>query len=112
PPPPPANVPPLPENQAAAAPKSMRERMEQHRQNPICANCHARMDPLGFALENFDGIGAWRAKDGGSVINPAGAFPDGKKFDGVASFRKGLLVHNDAFLGTVTEKLLTYALGR
>ena len=111
PPVPPPNVPPFPESEGKTI-VSVRERMEQHRKNPVCAACHANLDPLGFALENFDGIGAWREKDGPTTVNAAGAFPDGTKFDGPAKFRAGLMQQQELFLGTVTEKLLTYALGR
>jgi mono/diheme cytochrome c family protein len=111
PPVPPANVPPFPDGEAVAS-LSVRQRMEQHRKNPVCAACHSRLDPLGFALENFDAIGRWREQDAASVIDPSGMFPDGAKFDGPAAFRAGLLDHRDAFIATVTEKMLTYALGR
>jgi len=112
PPAPPANVPPFPENDGTSKPKSVRERMEQHRRNPVCAACHSLIDPLGFALENFDAVGAWRMKDNGSVIDPSGAFPDGVKFDGPATFRTALLSHREQFIVTVTQKLLTYGLAR
>jgi len=113
PPPPPPNVPPLPETSARdGAEVSMRERMEAHRQNPVCATCHQRMDPLGFALENFDAIGKWRTTEGHSPIDASGMLPDGTKFGGPDEFRKALMVHRDEFVGTFTEKLLTYALGR
>jgi hypothetical protein len=110
PPPPPANVPSLPEDQAAG---TMRERMEQHRKNPVCAGCHARMDPIGFALENFDAIGRWRTEDANKPIDATGTLPGGPPFNGPAAFRRALLpAYQDAFLSTVCEKLLTYALGR
>ena len=113
PPPPPANVPLLEEvgagRQVAA---SIRERMEQHRQNPVCASCHLRMDPLGFALENFDGIGKWRTREGYALIDATGTLPDGTKFDGAAEFRQALLNQREGFVRTFTEQLLTYALGR
>jgi len=112
PPAPPANVPPFPENDGKARPKSVRERMEQHRRNPVCAACHAQIDPLGFALENFDAVGAWRTKDNGSTIDPSGSFPNGTKFDGPATFRTALLNHRDQFTTNLTEKLMTYALAR
>jgi hypothetical protein len=86
--------------------------MEQHRRNPVCAACHNQIDPLGFALENFDAVGAWRTSDNGSSIDPSGQFPNGTKFDGPATFRKALLNHREQFTNTVTEKLLTYALSR
>ncbi|HEV3056590.1 MAG TPA: DUF1592 domain-containing protein [Vicinamibacterales bacterium] len=114
PPAPPATVPGLEEsNQAAATrPKTMREQMENHRRNPVCASCHAQMDPLGFALENFDGIGKYRESDGGARIDIAGAFPSGARFANPDEFRRGLLARSDEIFGAVTEKLLTYALGR
>jgi len=109
PPPPPANVPPL-ENTAVKG--SLRQRMEMHRKNPVCANCHAQLDPMGFAFENFNGIGGWRTLDGDTHIDPTGALPDGTKFDGPTSFRSAIMQHSDTFIGTLTEKLMTYALGR
>jgi mono/diheme cytochrome c family protein len=112
PPPPPADVPTL---EATTANKhlSLREAMEQHRANPACAGCHARMDPIGFALENYDGIGKWRAKDGGTTIDASGRLPDGTQFDGPAGLRKVMTTaRRDEFVSTVAEKLLTYSLGR
>ncbi len=112
PPPPPADVPALEENHDAEAPRSVRERLEQHRANPVCASCHARMDPLGFALENFDGIGRWRTSDGGVPLDTSATLPDGTAFDGPADLRARLADRREAFVRTVTGKLLTYALGR
>ena len=112
PPAPPANVPPFPENDGKAKPKSVRERMEAHRRNPVCAACHSQIDPLGFALENFDAVGAWRNTDNGTKIDPSGSFPNGTKFDGPATFRTALLNHKDQFTTNLTQKLLTYALAR
>ena len=112
PPPPPPNVPPLKQNDARSKPTSLRERMEQHRNNAVCANCHASMDPLGFALENFDATGQWRETDGGAPINAAVSLFNGTKIDNPKAFREALLDRGDEFLRTVTEKLLTYALGR
>ena len=113
PPPPPANVPPLEESDAAGQPlASMRDRMAAHRKNPACASCHLRMDPLGFALENFDAIGRWRTTDGTSAIDASGTLPDGTTFDGPAEFREALLLRREEFVRTFTEKLLMYALGR
>ncbi len=113
PPPPPANVPALEDSDQAGHPlASMRDRMASHRRNAACASCHARMDPLGFALENFDGIGRWRTMDGASVIDASGVLPDGTTFGGPAEFREALLAHREEFVRTFTEKLLTYALGR
>jgi mono/diheme cytochrome c family protein len=112
PPPPPPNVPSLAENDQTKA-LTMRQRMEQHRADPACATCHVRMDPLGFALENFDGTGAWRNIDSsGAKIDSSGVLPDGTKFHGPAELRKLLLSKRDDFAATVTERLLTYALGR
>jgi mono/diheme cytochrome c family protein len=112
PPPPPGDVPEL-----KAAPHgkvlSMREQMQVHRANPTCAACHARMDPIGFALENYDGVGRWRPEDAGAVIDASGKLPDGTAFEGPAGLTKLLLTkYRDDFLQTATEKLLTYALGR
>jgi cytochrome c5 len=112
PPPPPPNVPPLPDAKEGDAPASIRERMALHRADPVCASCHTRMDPLGFALENFNAIGKWRTRDGDSTIDPSGTFPDGAKFANPAEFRAVLLSHQDQFVRTFTEKMLTFALGR
>ena len=113
PPPPPPNVPELEPDADSGKALAMRQRMEQHRANPVCASCHRIMDPLGLALENFDAVGRWRAHmPGGSVIDASGTMPDGTAFDGPADLR-GLLVANpQQFATVVTEKLLTYALGR
>jgi hypothetical protein len=110
--PPPANVPPLKENPDGATPVNIRAQMEEHRNNPVCAGCHKLMDPLGFAMENYDAVGAWREKDGGAPIDASGQFLDGTALDGVAGLRRMLVTHPDIFVGTLTEKLLTYALGR
>jgi cytochrome c5 len=112
PPPPPPDVPPFPDNADVQKPLSVRERMERHRDNPTCAGCHKIMDPLGFALENFDAVGKWRMRDEGHVIDASGQLTDGTRVDGVASLRQALLKRPDVFVGTLTEKLLTYALGR
>ena len=112
PPPPPPDVPSLPDRGAGGRPASGRERLEQHRENPICATCHSQMDPLGFALENFDAIGAWRTSDGGIPIDASGAMPGGASFQGVAGLRKTLLGYREQFVDTVIAKLLSYALGR
>ena len=112
PPPPPPNVPPLQENDGKSTPASLRERMEQHRKNPVCASCHVRMDPLGFALEPFDAIGRLRETDDGMPINSAITL-DGVAVDGPGEFREALVQQfGDEFVRTVTEKLLTYAVGR
>ena len=112
PPPPPPNVPALEEAAGGEEPASMRELMASHRRNAACATCHRRMDPLGFALENFDGIGRWRTMDGTTPIDASGALPDGTAFDGPAEFRDALVERREEFVRTFTEKLLTYALGR
>jgi mono/diheme cytochrome c family protein len=114
PPPPPPNVPALKENGEGSKPTTVRERMEQHRSNPVCASCHARMDPLGFALENFDAIGQWRAVDAEAhaPIDASGVLQDGTKFNGPSEFRRALVARKAEFVGSVTERLMTYALGR
>jgi hypothetical protein len=113
PPPPPPNVPSLKEqNPESGKILTMRQRMEQHRANPACAVCHTRMDPLGFALENFDGIGQWRTAEGSTAIDASGVLPDGTKFNGPVELRKILLSQPEQFATTITQKLLTYALGR
>ena len=113
PPPPPPDVPALKtEGSEAGKVLSMREAMIQHRANPACAGCHARMDPIGFAMEHFDAIGKWRDLDSGNRIDTSGVFPDGSKFDGMAGLKKALLAHPDQFVTTVTEKVLMYAIGR
>jgi hypothetical protein len=113
PPPPPPDVPPFNEDQPEGKVLSMRERMEQHRKNPACASCHSRMDPLGLALENFDAVGVWRThEEGNTPIDASGTLPDGTKFDSPAGLRKALLARPERFVQTMTEKLLTYAVGR
>ena len=109
--PPPPNVPALKEN-GDGKPLSLRERMEQHRADPVCAGCHKVMDPIGFALENFDAVGQWRTTDDGSPIDPSGTLYNGNRVDGPVALRKMLADHPDIFVGVMTEKLLTYALGR
>ncbi len=110
--PPPPNVPELKDNGEEGKPLSLRERMELHRANPVCAGCHKVMDPIGFALENFDGIGHWRKDDDGAAIDPSGTLFDGTRVDGPVALRKMLAARPEVFIGVVTEKLLTYALGR
>ena len=111
--PPPPNVEGLPDaTREGERPTSLRARMEAHRNNPVCAQCHSQMDPLGFALENFNAIGKWRTTDRGVPIDPSGAFPDKTTFSDPAEFRQVLLGHRDQYVRTLTEKLLTYALGR
>ena len=112
PPPPPVNVPPLSE-EASDAVLSMRERMVEHRRNPVCAACHAIMDPIGLSLENFDAIGRWRDRtEGFESLDVAGSFPDGTTFDGAAGLKRNLLSRSDQFVRTLAEKLLIYGLGR
>ena len=110
PPPPPANVPPLPSS-SAAQPTSLRERMEQHRSNPVCASCHTMMDPLGFALEHFDAVGRWRETDGGAKIDATMTMADGTPVASPKAFREALLAQY-AFVPTLAEKLMIFALGR
>jgi hypothetical protein len=112
PPPPPPNVPALKESGADIRNLTMRQRTEQHRANPVCGSCHARMDPIGFALDNFNAIGQWRMTDGSTAIDASGVLADGTKFDGPMELRDALLTRPEQFAMTVTEKLLTYALGR
>ena len=112
PPPPPPDVPTLKENSERDRPLTMREQMEEHRASPACASCHKLMDPFGFALENFDAVGAWRTSDARSPIDPAAQLADGTKVDGPVALRQALLRQPDAFVGTMAAKLLTYALGR
>jgi hypothetical protein len=110
--PPPPNVPELKENTEGSQPKSVRERMEAHRADAVCAGCHKVMDPVGFALENFDAIGRWRASDEGAKIDPSGVLFNGAKVDGAVELRQTLTSRPEVFVGVMTEKLLTYALGR
>ncbi|MSO21364.1 MAG: DUF1592 domain-containing protein [Acidobacteria bacterium] len=112
PPPPPPNVPALKDDGGAKSQLTMRQRMEEHRGNPVCASCHAKMDPLGFALENFDGIGQWRSREGATAIDSSGTLIDGRKFSGPRELQDMLLANPEQFVQTVTEKLLIYALGR
>ena len=112
PPPPLPDVGALPDRGPGNKPASVRERLEEHRKNPMCATCHASMDPLGFALENFDAIGGWRTTDGAAPIDASGALPNGSTFNGLAGLRPILLAQREQFVRTVTGKLMTYALGR
>ena len=113
PPPPPPDIPALAETADDGAALSMRAAMERHRANPACASCHAQMDPLGFALENFDAIGRWRDRgESNEAIDASGVLPDGSAFEGPAGMRAALLRDERRFVATITEKLLTYALGR
>jgi mono/diheme cytochrome c family protein len=109
PPSPPAVVPPLDENPGKA--KSMRDRMEEHRKSPACSGCHKLMDPIGLALENFDGIGRWRTTDNGAIIDPASQLADGTRIDGPVALRQAILRTPDMFARNITEMLLSYGLG-
>jgi len=112
PPAPPPDVPDLDERAAAASAASLREALERHRANPACATCHARLDPLGFALESFDAVGAYRTSEGGMPVEAVGALPDGTRLDGPAGLRGVLLARQDEFVEALGSRLLTYALGR
>jgi hypothetical protein len=112
PPPPPPNVPALKETADIGKPVPVRERLEEHRRNPACAGCHQLMDPIGFALENFDAVGAWRTNDSGFRVDASGKMFDGARLDGPVSLRQAILNRTDAFIGTFTENLLSYGLGR
>jgi mono/diheme cytochrome c family protein len=111
-PPPPPDVPALKETAAGEKPKTMREQMAEHRANPACATCHKVMDPIGFALENFDAVGAWRTREAGTAIDASGQLADGTRVDGVVTLRQALVRNPELFASTLTEKLLTYGLGR
>ena len=112
PPSPPQDVPDIEENHPGEEARSLRARLEAHRRNPTCASCHRVMDPLGFALENFDGLGQWREKEPGGAIDPTGQLANGTKIDGPVALRKAVLERPEMFVRTLTEKLMTYALGR
>jgi Protein of unknown function (DUF1592)/Protein of unknown function (DUF1588)/Protein of unknown function (DUF1585)/Protein of unknown function (DUF1587)/Protein of unknown function (DUF1595)/Planctomycete cytochrome C len=111
PPPPPANVPALADNTVSSL-LSVRERLQQHRANAACASCHQLMDPVGFALDNYDAVGRWRETEAGQPIDASGGLPDGSQFVGVTGLEKALLDRPELFVQTLTEKLLTFALGR
>ncbi len=111
PPPPPPNVPALPEA-TGDQPKTVRERLSRHRADPVCAGCHSRMDPLGFALENFDALGQWRAEDAGQPVDNTGELPDGTKFRGPDELKAVLMTRKDLFVRNLTARMLGYALGR
>jgi hypothetical protein len=111
--PPPPNVPPLPDRGQDGKAVSVRQRLEEHRKNPVCAACHAPMDPLGFALENFDAVGAWRTtSEAGGPIDASGSLPDGAQVKGLKGLRALLVSRREQFVGAMTEKLLSYAVGR
>ncbi|MDP6582851.1 MAG: DUF1588 domain-containing protein, partial [Vicinamibacterales bacterium] len=111
PPPPPPNVPALSDTAETSA-GSLREALEAHRANPACAVCHSRLDPLGFALENFDAVGAYRIEDDGVPVEASGALPDGTAVNGSRGLRDVLLSRRQEFVETLADRLLTYALGR
>jgi cytochrome c551/c552 len=112
PPPPPPSVPALKENTGGGKELSIREKMAQHRSNPACSGCHQLMDPVGFSFENYDAVGRWRSVDDAKKIDVAGSLPDGTKFEGIQGLQKALMSRPDAFATRLTEKLLTYGLGR
>ncbi|MFN0101143.1 MAG: DUF1588 domain-containing protein [Bryobacteraceae bacterium] len=112
PPPPPANVPALEEHREGAPPKTVRERLAQHRNDPVCASCHSRIDPFGFALENYDVTGKWRSEEAGRTIDASAELIDGTKFAGPEELRKVLLERKDLFVRHLTNKMLGYGLGR
>jgi Protein of unknown function (DUF1592)/Protein of unknown function (DUF1588)/Protein of unknown function (DUF1585)/Protein of unknown function (DUF1587)/Protein of unknown function (DUF1595)/Planctomycete cytochrome C len=109
---PPPDVPSLKENEKGARPKTMREQMAGHRANPACATCHKAMDPIGFAMENFDAVGAWRTREPGGPLDTSGELADGTRVDGIVDLRNAILARPEVFVRTMTEKLLTFALGR
>src|SRR5262249_40218933 len=111
PPPPPPDVPALDDNKVSAS-LSVRERLQQHRANAACASCHKLIDPVGFALENFDAVGRWRTAEEGQPVDASAGLPDGSRFTGVGGLEEALLKRPELFVGTLTEKLLTFALGR
>lgn len=112
PPPPPPNVPELPDDKKEALTGTLRQRLEQHRSNPACASCHKGMDNIGFGLETFDAIGAWRTMDGDTKVDTSATMPDGKSFDGPAGLRNYMIGQKGQFARAFTEKVLTYGLGR
>jgi hypothetical protein len=111
---PPPSVPPLDQSAplSAARPATTRERVESHRRNPVCASCHRSIDPLGFALENFDATGQWRTTDGAAAVDTSGVLQDGTAINGPAALRSWLVARPELFAGNITERMLTYALGR
>jgi len=112
PPPPPSNVPTLKERAGVGQSASMRERMAEHRANPACSGCHQLMDPVGFSMENYDAVGRWRATDEGRRVDASGGLPDGSKFEGVRGLQAAVLARPELFVTTLSEKLLTYSIGR
>jgi hypothetical protein len=112
PPPAPPNVPELDDEKKGALTGALRERLEEHRKNPACASCHVRMDPIGFGLENFDAVGAWRTTDGDAKVDASGQLANGKKFTGPNQLKQILLAQKPLFVRAFSERLLTFALGR
>jgi hypothetical protein len=112
PPPPPPNVPTLEEEDSVGETATVRQRLEAHRSNAVCAACHIRMDPLGFGLENYDAIGAWRSDDGEFPVDSSGELPDGQSFEKPSELKQILRGADREFAGSLTEKIMTYALGR
>ena len=112
PPEPPANVPELADGKSGQLTGTLRQRMEQHRADPACATCHKLMDPIGFCLENYDAIGAWRTRDGDAAVDASGELPDGRGFQGPGELRSLLAQRKDDFRRCFIEKMLTYGLGR
>ena len=112
PPGPPPVVPPLKENEEGKKPETLRQKMEQHRADPVCAGCHKVMDPIGFTLENFDAVGAYRVREAGAPVDASGMWVDGTKIDGIITLRAAIMKRPDVFVRTMTQKLLTYAVGR
>ena len=110
PPPPPADVPALEEDKILTG--SVRQVMEQHRENAMCASCHSKMDPLGFAFENFNAIGSWRDRDGEFAVDPSGVLPSGQSFNGPDELKLVLREQKEPFVRCLVEKMLTYAIGR
>src|SRR5436190_9730584 len=111
-PPPTRDVPPVTKRTNGEKPRTMREQRAEHPSNPACASCHKIMDSIGFALENYDAVGAWRNREAGVAVDASGDLADGTHVDGVVQLRAALIKNPDLFVGTLTEKMLTYALGR
>jgi hypothetical protein len=111
-PPPPPDIPQLKPPEEGQKAKTLREQMAEHRTNPTCATCHKVMDPVGLSLENFDAVGAWRTQEAGGPIDVSGQLADGRQVNGVVTLRQAILDRPELFVGTMTEKLMIYALGR
>src|SRR5439155_18556884 len=112
PPPPPPDVPALKDKGTNGQLQSVRERLQEHRKNPACAGCHSRMDPLGFALDHFDAVGAWRTVDSGTPVDASATLPDGTQFEGVAGLRQLLASRQEQFVDNLIDRLLGYSIGR